>query len=282
MVQRPTGPPVPTGHDGCKCSAFPATTPISGETHDERVGSNTLRPICPPPQGVGWSGVHSGQQGLLASPIAHLTSPLITRLTVLGLSALLPIPMAATAVSRPAFELRLPEAVPAVSVRQAESGPYSLTPERRALLDTIRYAEGTWTGGRPDGYRMLYGGTLVQALDRHPEIVVRRRYTSAAAGAYQFLPETWAGVARKLGLTSFEPHNQDQAALHLIQRRGALNLFDRQGLNADVLARLAPEWASLPAHHGGSYYGQPVKQRQELISFYLAALSRHRQTIAAS
>jgi muramidase (phage lysozyme) len=184
--------------------------------------------------------------------------------------------MAATAVSRPAFELRLPEPSPAVSVRQAAPGPYNLTPERRALLDTIRYAEGTWTGGRMDGYRMLYGGSLVQALDRHPEIVVRRRYTSAAAGAYQFLPETWRGVARQLGLTSFEPHNQDQAALHLIQRRGALNLFDRQGLTADVLARLAPEWASLPAHHGGSYYGQPVKQRQDLNGFYQTALARHR------
>jgi muramidase (phage lysozyme) len=184
--------------------------------------------------------------------------------------------MAATAVSRPSFALRLPDPAPAVSVRRAGPGPYSLTPERRALLDTIRYAEGTWTGGRPDGYRMLYGGSLVRALDRHPEIVVRRRYTSAAAGAYQFLPDTWHGVARQLGLTSFEPHNQDQAALHLIQRRGALNLFDRQGLTVDVLARLAPEWASLPAHHGGSYYGQPVKQRQELIGFYQSALVRHR------
>jgi len=184
--------------------------------------------------------------------------------------------MAATAVSRPSFELRLPEPAPAVSVRRAEPGPYALTPERRALLDTIRYAEGTWTGGRADGYRMLYGGSLVETLNRHPEVVVRRRYTSAAAGAYQFLPDTWHGVARQLGLTSFEPHNQDQAALHLIQRRGALNLFDRNGLTADVLARLAPEWASLPAHHGGSYYGQPVKQRQELISFYQSSLVRHR------
>ena len=183
--------------------------------------------------------------------------------------------MAATAVSRPSFTLRLPQPAPAVSLRRAAREPYRLTPARRALLDTIRYAEGTWTGGRPHGYRMLYGGALVQALDRHPEIVVRRRYTSAAAGAYQFLPVTWHGVARQLGLTSFEPHNQDQAALHLIQRRGALNLFDRNGLTADVLARLAPEWASLPAHHGGSHYGQPVKPRQELFSFYRAAFNRH-------
>jgi muramidase (phage lysozyme) len=185
--------------------------------------------------------------------------------------------MAATAVSRPDFALHLPEPTPAVRVRQAEPGPYSLTPERRALLDTIRFAEGTWTGGTNAGYRMLYGGDLVQGLARHPEIVVRRRYTSAAAGAYQFLPDTWHGVARQLGLSSFEPHNQDQAALHLIQKRGALNLFDRQGLNGDVLARLAPEWASLPAHHGGSHYGQPVKGREELIGFYRAALARRQQ-----
>ena len=183
--------------------------------------------------------------------------------------------MAATAVSRPAFELRLPEPAPAVSVRRAEPGPYSLTPERRALLDTIRYAEGTWTGGKSDGYRMLYGGTLVQTLERHPEIVVRRRYTSAAAGAYQFLPDTWHGVARQLGLTSFEPHNQDQAALHLIERRGALNLLDRGGISRELVARLAPEWASLPTHSGGSHYGQPVKSYAELSSFYSAALRRH-------
>ncbi|MEN9767085.1 MAG: hypothetical protein RLZZ32_1045, partial [Cyanobacteriota bacterium] len=29
-------------------------------------------------------------------------------------------------------------------------------------------------------------------LAKHPEIVVSKRYTSAAAGAYQFLPKTWS------------------------------------------------------------------------------------------
>jgi muramidase (phage lysozyme) len=185
--------------------------------------------------------------------------------------------MAATAVPQPRLQLRLPVAAAPVDVRPAEAGPYSLTPARRALLDTIRFAEGTWTNGRSDGYRMLYGGSLVTGLERHPEITVRRRYTSAAAGAYQFLPGTWHMVARQLGLNSFEPHNQDQAALHLIQRRGALQVFDRTGLTPTVLAKLAPEWASLPAHHGGSHYGQPVKTRQELIAFYGRALERHQQ-----
>nr|WP_225867621.1 glycoside hydrolase family 104 protein [Cyanobium sp. NIES-981] len=163
-----------------------------------------------------------------------------------------------------------------VAVRTS-AGPFTITPERRALLDTIRYAEGTWKDGRPEGYRVLYGGQLFHSLERHPEITVRRRYTSAAAGAYQFLPHTWREVSRRLGLRSFEPHNQDQAALYLVQRRRALGLFDRQGLGAEVMARLAPEWASLPARHGGSYYGQPVKSVQELSRFYQGALARARQ-----
>jgi muramidase (phage lysozyme) len=191
------------------------------------------------------------------------------------MATVLPIPRPATAVSSPRPLLALPEPPQSVAVRLADPGPYTLTPERRALLDTLRYAEGTWKDGSPDGYRVLYGGGLFENLERHPEITVQRRYSSAAAGAYQFLPATWEAVARQLGLTSFEPHNQDQAALHLIERRGALGLFDQAGLTADVLARLAPEWASLPAHHGGSYYGQPVKNRQELVAFYRSALARH-------
>ena len=52
---------------------------------------------------------------------------------------------------------------------------YRLTPERRALLNTIRYAEGTWLGGSAEGYRMLYGGGRFSGFARHPETEVRRR-----------------------------------------------------------------------------------------------------------
>lgn len=159
---------------------------------------------------------------------------------------------------------------------EAAGGPYALSPQRRALLDTIRFAEGTWHHGRSEGYRTLYGGGLFHNLARHPEITVRRRYSSAAAGAYQFLPGTWREVASRLRLTSFEPHNQDQAALHLIERRGGLNLLDRWGMSRELVARLAPEWASLPTHGGHSHYGQPVKSYAELSSFYSASLRRHR------
>ena len=162
-----------------------------------------------------------------------------------------------------------------------EGGRYELTPERRALLNTIRYAEGTWKDGEDKGYRIMYGGGQFQDLSRHPEQVVVKSYASAAAGAYQFLPTTWKGVAQELKLSSFEPRHQDQAALHLAERRGALDEIDRQGLTKDAMAKLAPEWASFPTKAGRSAYGQPVKSHQELASFYTSNLQQLRNQLGA-
>ena len=153
-----------------------------------------------------------------------------------------------------------------------EQGPYELTPARRALLNTIRYAEGTWKDGQDHGYTVVYGGGMFDDLSRHPELTVVNRYSSAAAGAYQFLPGTWRGVARELKLASFEPQHQDQAALHLAKLRGALTEIDQRGLTKAAMAKLAPEWASFPTFSGHSAYGQPVKSHQELASFYIKNL----------
>ena len=162
-----------------------------------------------------------------------------------------------------------------------EGGRYELTPERRALLNTIRYAEGTWKDGEDKGYRIMYGGGQFQDLSRHPERVIVKRYTSAAAGAYQFLPKTWKGVAKELKLSSFEPRHQDQAALHLVERRGALKEIDRKGLTRNAMAKLAPEWASFPTWTGRSAYGQPVKSPQDLASFYSSNLRQLRNQLGA-
>ena len=151
---------------------------------------------------------------------------------------------------------------------QSDSGElYAITPHRRALLNTIRYAEGTWKQGH-EGYRTLYGGGRFSSLAKHPDVVVVKRYASAAAGAYQFLPGTWREAANKLSLRSFKPHNQDQAALYLIDRRGVLDQVDRKGLTREVMAVLSKEWASFPSHNGLSAYGQPVKKATELANFY--------------
>jgi len=163
------------------------------------------------------------------------------------------------------------------SVSGRPASPYAITPERRALLNTIRFAEGTWKNGRDLGYRILYGGGQFEDLSRHPDRVVVKRYSSAAAGAYQFLPSTWQEVAQRLDLPSFAPEHQDQAALHLVKKRGALQEIDRNGLTKAAMNRLAPEWASFPTHAGQSAYGQPVKSHAELVAFYKSNLNRLRQ-----
>jgi len=155
---------------------------------------------------------------------------------------------------------------------------YELTPERRALLNTIRFAEGTWTENSQDGYRVLFGGRMVSSLDRHPnQIQYSSRYTSAAAGAYQFLPGTWDEASKKLNLSDFGPGSQDQAAIYLIERRKALSLADSGKITPTLIAKLAPEWASLPTYSGNSYYGQPVKRYEDLRRFYEENLASLRQ-----
>lgn len=155
---------------------------------------------------------------------------------------------------------------------------FAITPERRALLNTIRYAEGTWANGHEVGYRIMFGGGLMDSLERHPDRVIRSsRYSSAAAGAYQFMPFTWSMVTRALGLSGFHPDAQDQAALFLIQRRGALSMADQGQLTPHLAARLAPEWASFPTLAGQSYYGQPVRSYSDLRRFYERNLAELRQ-----
>ena len=156
---------------------------------------------------------------------------------------------------------------------------FALTPERRALLNTIRYAEGTWARGEDLGYRIMFGGGLMPGLERHPDrVVYSGGYASAAAGAYQFMPFTWALASRSLRLAGFGPDVQDQAALFLIQRRGALALADTGVFSPDLAARLAPEWASFPTLSGRSYYGQPVQRYALLKAFYERNLQELRAT----
>ena len=156
-----------------------------------------------------------------------------------------------------------PEVQPSLAI------PYVITPERRAMLNTIRFAEGTWKGGLDVGYRVMFGGGLMPSLDRHPNrVIYSSRYASAAAGAYQFMPFTWNLVQRSIGVRGFGPEAQDQGALFLIQRRKALVLTDSGVLSPILAAKLAPEWASFPTLAGRSFYGQPVKKYDRLRSFY--------------
>lgn len=95
-----------------------------------------------------------------------------------------------------------------------------------------------------------------------------RRWSSSAAGRYQFMPDTLAGLKPVLGLTGaevFAPDLQDRLGYALLQRRGYA-AFVARTLSMQAFGKaLAEEWASLPvlaptqgAHRmlarGQSYY----------------------------
>src|SRR3989344_7441108 len=107
-----------------------------------------------------------------------------------------------------------------------EKKPDSVTPEYRALLDTIAWAEGT-----DSHYNMMMGRMLFKDYSAHPietrEMPEkgmefgprwRKRY-STAAGRYQFLYRTY-NLLKGEGFfhTSFSPEEQDRAAIYLIQK----------------------------------------------------------------
>ena len=143
-----------------------------------------------------------------------------------------------------------------------------ISANERAALDTIRMAEGTWHGGGQQGYGTQFGGGQFDWRKGHPEQVVHSGgYASAAAGAYQFMPRTWKGVTKQLGADprDFSPEAQDRAALQLMRNRG---VDPTQPMTTGMLAKLSPEWASLPTAAGKSYYNQPVKGQKELLGFY--------------
>lgn len=142
------------------------------------------------------------------------------------------------------------------------------------LKQAISGAEGTILGGKP-GYNVMFGGGRFKDLSRHPDKVISSPggYSSAAAGAYQFLPGTWGEVKSKLGLTDFGPQSQDLGMLQKVRQRlmpiGGLAAITKAGtLTPEIQAALAPEWASFPTQSGSSYYGQPVKKAAQIQQFF--------------
>ena len=143
----------------------------------------------------------------------------------------------------------------------------------RGLQRAISQAEGTWRANQP-GYDILFGGGKFNDFSRHPDKVVRTPgYASAAAGAYQFMPATYAEAARELGLKDFSPESQDLAMLYKARQRlmpaGGLAAITKEGaLSPRLQAYLAPEWASFPTEAGTSAYGQPVKRSSQISSWF--------------
>jgi muramidase (phage lysozyme) len=145
-----------------------------------------------------------------------------------------------------------------------------------AFLDMLAVSEGTSTiEDSDDGYNVIVGGDFFSSYVAHPRIAVQTRWGwSDAAGRYQIMAaipgkirtDTWDWASRACKVTDFSPESQDQVALYLIARRGALP-FIQSGRLAEAIAKCRPEWASLP----GAGYGQHENSFEQLKAVYQVA-----------
>ena len=151
----------------------------------------------------------------------------------------------------------------------------NVTPEARALLRTLMWAEGT-DKMKSKAYGTHYGYEYTPPTGNHPDRVIHKNgISSAAYGAYQFMPQTWAGTSFGREGLPMTPENQDLAALELVRQRFVNP--DEELTSADW-DRLTPEWASIPhsTTNRGIYAGQRGKTLVELNRIYKQFLREER------
>lgn len=132
------------------------------------------------------------------------------------------------------------------------------TPESnvRNFLNFLSKAEGA-------SYNTIVGGGSFNDFSKHPNVVGLRTADgpSTAAGAYQITGTTYRDVAGKLGIKDFSETSQDQIAIELIRRKGALEDVSNGNWQA-AINKLGGTWASLPS----SPYGQSKKSMEWSIA----------------
>lgn len=153
----------------------------------------------------------------------------------------------------------------------------AVTDDLKPFLDTIRYAEGT---DSPEGYQTIFSGAKFTDFSKHPDTVYSTIFNgktlrSAAAGAYQFMPDTWERVSKSINAINFSPANQDRGAIFLIKERGAYDLA-KQGKIKQAFFTLCEEWASLPCYEGDTKgaYNQAVKPIDRLMEVYRSKVGK--------
>lgn len=140
------------------------------------------------------------------------------------------------------------------------------------LSRVLRTGEGTLGN---DGYKTIFTHARFEDFADHPrQLKTSRGLTSDAAGAYQFLSTTWDGARKALNLPDFSPQSQELAARYLTEGRGVDpdKVIETKEEFIQVMAKLAPEWASMPIIKDGksvSYYGgQSAKDIDTLWQIY--------------
>lgn len=164
------------------------------------------------------------------------------------------------------------------------------SPEMRALLDALAFAEGTltnkngatgpagystWAGYQIHGPTDLTGLTIQEVHDLQTSFMNSSKVDltgSAVVGRYQF-KDLLAHFAPQAGLSGsdlFSPENQDKMAIAEINRVGiTAKKLKEQGLTTQMINTLSPIWASFPKAGGGSVYPkQGAKDAETLKSYY--------------
>ncbi|MGB1205321.1 MAG: glycoside hydrolase family 104 protein [Chitinophagales bacterium] len=149
-----------------------------------------------------------------------------------------------------------------------------------AFLKVIQFAEGTYRESNP--YSVTYGyDHIIQNFSDHPAITgewtgkllpssyctnagLSAGCKSTAAGAYQIIKPTWIGIKNKYPNSKFDKAGQDNAAIHLIAQKNAIQDVENGNFDAAIY-KINKIWASLP----GSPYGQPTRSMNELRDFYV-------------
>jgi muramidase (phage lysozyme) len=173
--------------------------------------------------------------------------------------------LTSNAPRRPGFEAVAPPPVEAPVAPPSSEG-------WSRLSKVLRTGEGTLGN---EGYTTMFTGTKFTGFEDHPrKLNTSGALTSDAAGAYQFLSTTWDEAKAALNLTDFSPESQELAGRFLVERRGVDpdKPIETKEEFIQVMAKLAPEWASMPIIKDGksvSYYGgQPAKDIDTLWQIY--------------
>lgn len=146
-----------------------------------------------------------------------------------------------------------------------------------AVLRVIREGESNQTDA---AFLLINGGARFSSYEAHPFGELPTTRGGKAAGAYQFLPTTWADLRRRYAwaLPDFSPASQDAGAVLLIHDRGALDDV-LAGRFDEAIAKLRPTWTSLPgaAENSGRY---TMARALEVYRRYGGELARDDQPAA--
>ena len=98
----------------------------------------------------------------------------------------------------------------------------------------------------------------------HPRVVLGpARLRSSAAGAYQFMPDTWDTCKKACSLPDFSPASQDKACIYLLQTRNALDDV-KAGRFTQAAYKVRKIWASFQ----GAGYGQREVPNSTLAQYF--------------